>query len=107
MNNKICILITGIENLNGIHAIHLQDFFGLIKYPSMIASYYVDFDVEIKGMKNAINPTKNFAELLMFLGMRGYVYRFDSYSGVDSQVNYRLHIVEKQAIINIPRIKPH
>lgn len=107
MNNKICVLITGLENLGGIHAMQLQEFYSIKKYPSLKTSYYVDFDVEIGGAEDTINPTKNLAELLMFLGMRGYVYRFDSYSGVDSQVNYRIHIIKVQTIISIPRIKPY
>lgn len=108
MNNKLCVLITGIEKITGVHALQLDEFYTLRKYPSTQTSYYLDFDTKIQERGTAIKPTGNFAEFLTFLGIRGYMYRFDRHSGVDSSVDYHLHIFRRlNKSIAMPTIKPY
>lgn len=108
MNNDLCVLITGIEKITGIHALQLDEFYTLSKYPSEQTSYYLNFDAKIQERGTAIKPTGNFAEFLIFLGIRGYMYRFDKYSGGDSAVDYHLHIFRKMnTYIAMPSITPY
>ena len=107
LNNDLCVLITGVENLTGVHALQIKEFYSISRYPSQQTSYYLNFDSKIQERGSAIKPTGNFAEFLIFLGVRGYPYRFDSYSGVDSQVDYQIHIEGKDETISMPNIKPY
>ena len=107
-DNKICILIAGIENLKGDYAIELQGYFNLIRYPSQKVGthfYYVLFDNNLNKRDHEISPKHMFTEFLVNLGLNGYAFRLDrAHIHGDLAVDYIMKITPKiSTYLNFPK----
>ena len=96
---KICILIAGIENLEGDYAIELQGYFGISRYPSRKVGtnfYYVLFDNNLTKRDHEHSPRYMFTEFLVSLGLNGYAYRLDrAHVHGDDTVDYIMKLTPK------------
>lgn len=79
-NKKICILIAGIDNMNGLDALQLNEFFKLERYPDQRMGtnyFYILFNNNLDSRDGKFEPNGIFTEFLVFLGLRGYAFRLD------------------------------
>lgn len=110
MKDTICVLISGIDNLKGSEAIALVDRFRLKEYPGVKLGqrgkfYYGDFIPEIDKDKSSIENLHSLTGLFSWLGLKKVLFRFDTASLVDSQVDFRLHMDKVSGTyISFPRI---
>ncbi len=107
-NNKICILIAGIENLRGNHAIEMVKYFDLEHYPNQKVGthyYYSLFNNNLNPRDGERTPKGLFSEFLVFLTLRGYGVRFDrAHVYSDTAVDYVLKIgLQRESPISMPK----
>jgi hypothetical protein len=109
MSEKICILFSGIENLNGVDAVALIKRFNLkeyggVKIGQMGKFWYGDFDpVILRKQKSA--AMRDLLNLFIWFGLKKCVFRFDSACLADTAVHHRIHIEEQSdKYISIPKV---
>lgn len=94
---QICILIDGINNVNGQHALELKEYFNLVRYPNQEIGtdyYYLLFNNNLNPRDEEIIPTGIFTEFMIYLGLRSYAFRLDRVYDVygDADVDYVMKI---------------
>jgi hypothetical protein len=98
-NNKICVVIAGIENLKGDDALHLKEYFKVERYPNQRVGtnyYYMLFDNDLNQREGRVGPEGKFSEFLVFLGLRYYAFRFDTARiPGDTAVDYVMKLTPK------------
>ncbi len=96
---KICILLSGIENLKGNDAIDIQEYFDLERYPTQPIGtnfYYALFRNNLDPRDSEVFPRHIFTEFLVFIGLRGYAFRLDrAHIHGDKAVDYIMHLTPK------------
>lgn len=108
MNKKLCILFSGFNNIDGVIALHMRERFSLKEYGGIKLGlvgtlFYADFDPTIdKEYTNESN--RNLVGLFVWFGLKKIKFRFDTYSGKDSAIDYRIHMVKEDDYIQFPEV---
>lgn len=93
--DKVCVLFSGFQNLDGSTAINLSTRFQLKEYPETAypnkKRYYADFDPTFrKDAKLSIH--EDLATLFCWLGGNGIAYKINRAFMRDSIVDFQLYI---------------
>ncbi|MEK0324603.1 MAG: hypothetical protein QQN63_02770 [Nitrosopumilus sp.] len=103
---NVCILICGMDNVSGHHALELKEAFKLEIYPNQKIGedyFYILFHNNLNKRTGELSPNGFFSEFMIYLGLRGYVFRLDrAHIHDDNSVDYVIKIT-RMSYISMPQ----